>query len=76
MREIVEAADEGRLMEVFGSGTAAVVSPVRAISYQGKLVDCGLKPDQEVGEITLQMKDWIEGIQYGEEEGHPWSVKV
>jgi branched-chain amino acid aminotransferase len=76
MRELVEAADEGRLMEVFGSGTAAVVSPVRAISYQGKLVDCGLKADQEVGEITLQMKDWIEGIQYGEEEGHPWSVKV
>jgi branched-chain amino acid aminotransferase len=76
MRELVEAADEGRLMEVFGSRTAAVVSPVRAISYQGKLVDCGLKADQEVGEITLQMKDWIEGIQYGEEEGHPWSVKV
>jgi branched-chain amino acid aminotransferase len=76
MRELVEAADEGRLLEVFGSGTAAVVSPVRAISYQGKLVECGLKADQEVGPITLQMKDWIEGIQYGEEEGHPWSVKV
>ena len=75
MREIAEAAAEGRLLEVFGSGTAAVVSPVRSIGYQGKLVDCGLPADQEVGEITKRMKDWIEGIQYGEEE-HPWSVKV
>lgn len=75
MREVVEAASEGRLLEVFGSGTAAVVSPVRAISYQGSIVECGLKPGEEVGPITLQMKDWIEGIQYGEEE-HPWSVKV
>jgi len=76
MREVCEAAEEGRLMEVFGSGTAAVVSPVRSIGYRGKLVSCGLPEDREVGEVTLKMKDWIEGIQYGEEEGHPWSWKV
>ncbi|KXT14642.1 hypothetical protein AC579_3678 [Pseudocercospora musae] len=75
MRELVEAANEGRLLEVFGSGTAATVSPVRAISYQGKLVDCGLPAGEEVGPIALQMKNWIEGIQYGEED-HPWSVKA
>ncbi|KAK0970112.1 branched-chain-amino-acid transaminase bat2 [Friedmanniomyces endolithicus] len=76
MREVCEAAEEGRLMEVFGSGTAAVVSPVRSIGYRGKLVSCGLPEDREVGEVTLKMKDWIEGIQYGEEAGHPWSWKV
>ncbi|EME87170.1 uncharacterized protein MYCFIDRAFT_53873 [Pseudocercospora fijiensis CIRAD86] len=75
MRELVEAANEGRLLEVFGSGTAATVSPVRAISYQGELVDCGLPAGEEVGPIALQMKNWIEGIQYGEED-HPWSVKA
>ena len=71
MRELAEAAKEGRLLEVFGSGTAATVSPVRAISYKGELVDCGLPAGEEVGPIAKQMKDWIEGIQYGEEE-HPW----
>ena len=71
MREVAEAAKEGRLLEVFGSGTAAVVSPVRSISYQGEMVQCGLREDQEVGDITKRFKDWIEGIQYGEEE-HPW----
>lgn len=75
MAEIAEAADEGRLLEVFGAGTAAVVSPVRSISWKGKSVDCGLKEGSEVGELTQRMKDWVEGIQYGEEE-HEWSYKV
>ncbi|PWY86305.1 branched-chain-amino-acid aminotransferase [Aspergillus heteromorphus CBS 117.55] len=72
MSEVAEAAEEGRMIEVFGAGTAAIVSPVRTISYRGKLVDCGLKESEEAGEIALQMKNWIEGIQYGD-ESHPWS---
>lgn len=75
MRELAEAAKEGRLLEVFGSGTAATVSPVRAISYKGELVDCGLPAGKEFGPVVEQMKNWIEGIQYGEED-HPWSVVV
>lgn len=71
MAEISEAADEGRLIEVFGAGTAAIVSPVRNISWKGKLINCGLKEDEEAGEVALQMKNWIEAIQYGEVE-HPW----
>lgn len=71
MSEVAEAANEGRLLEVFGSGTAAVVSPVRNISHNGRLVNCGLKEDEEAGEIALKMKNWIEGIQYGD-EAHPW----
>lgn len=72
MRELDEAAQEGRLIEAFGAGTAAIVSPVRAISWKGKLVKCGLKDHEEAGETALRMKNWIEGIQYGEEE-HAWS---
>ena len=71
MSEVAEAAEEGRMIEVFGAGTAAIVSPVRTISYRGKSVDCGLKDNEEAGEIALQMKNWIEGIQYGD-ESHPW----
>ncbi|KAJ5570401.1 uncharacterized protein N7459_009831 [Penicillium hispanicum] len=75
MSDVAEAAEEGRMIEVFGAGTAAIVSPVRNISYRGKLVDCGLKEDEEAGEIALQMKNWIEGIQYGDEQ-HPWSYVI
>ena len=75
IREVKEAADEGRLLEVFGAGTAAVVSPVRNISWNGSLINCGLPEDKEAGDLAQRMKDWIEGIQYGEED-HAWSVKI
>ncbi|KAK8015001.1 branched-chain-amino-acid aminotransferase [Apiospora arundinis] len=72
MKEVAEAADEGRLMEAFGAGTAAIVSPVRKISWKGQMVDCGLSEHEESGEIALRMKGWIEARQYGDEE-HEWS---
>lgn len=75
MSELAEAEKEGRLMEAFGAGTAAVVSPVRNISWKGRLVDCGLEKGKEAGPVASQMKEWIESIQYGEEE-HPWSYKL
>ena len=71
MQELSDAADEGRMLEVFGAGTAAVVSPVRRISWKGRLISCGLPDDKEAGPIAQQMKDWIEGIQRGE-GNHPW----
>lgn len=73
MKDLADADAEGRMMEVFGAGTAAVVSPVRKISWRGRLVQCGLADNVESGPVTQQMKDWIEGIQYGDEEGHPWT---
>lgn len=75
MFELEAAEKEGRLLEAFGAGTAAIVSPVRKISWKGKLVQCGLKEDQEAGEIATRMKDWIEARQYGDDE-HPWSHVV
>ncbi len=75
MQELADAAEEGRMLEVFGAGTAAVVSPVRTIGWEGKMVDCGLREGEEAGEVARRMKDWIEGIQYGDEE-HEWSVKI
>ncbi|KAL8805270.1 MAG: hypothetical protein Q9182_002038 [Xanthomendoza sp. 2 TL-2023] len=75
MGELAEAADEGRLMEAFGTGTAAVVSPVRKINWRGRDVECGLKDGEEAGEVARRMKTWIEEIQYGDVE-HPWAVKV
>jgi branched-chain amino acid aminotransferase len=74
MPELAEASEDGRLIEVFGAGTAAIVSPVRKISWKGKLVDCGLGDHEESGEIALRMKGWMEDRQYGDEE-HEWSYK-
>ncbi|KAI9775984.1 MAG: hypothetical protein M1839_000683 [Geoglossum umbratile] len=73
--DLAAAADEGRLLEAFGAGTAAVVSPVRRICWNGRMVDCGLKEHEEAGKVAARMKDWIEGRQYGEEQ-HEWSYVV
>ncbi|KAH6842874.1 aminotransferase [Chaetomium sp. MPI-CAGE-AT-0009] len=72
MGELAEAASEGRLIEAFGAGTAAIVSPVRHISWRGQLVNCGLKEHEESGEIATKMKNWIEARQYGD-DAHEWS---
>ncbi len=62
----------GRLIDAFGAGTAAIVSPVRTISWRGKLVSCGLHDHEESGEVTSLMKNWMEDIQHGADE-HEWS---
>ena len=72
MKQLHQASLEGRLMEVFGAGTAAIVSPVRKISWKGNMVDCGLSETEESGEVAVKMKNWIEARQYGDEE-HEWS---
>ena len=71
MKELAKAEEDGRLLEVFGAGTAAIVSPVRKICWKDRLIDCGLKPGEEAGEVAIQIKEWMEGIQYGDED-HEW----
>ncbi|KAI6250248.1 Branched-chain-amino-acid aminotransferase [Erysiphe necator] len=75
MHELFESSKEGRLLEAFGSGTAAVVSPVRNISWKGRIIDCGLKSHQEAGHVASKMLQWIQARQYGEED-HEWSYII
>ena len=73
MREVADAARDGRLLEVFGAGTAVVIAPVRSIAWKGDVIDCNLPPGEEAGELAKRLTGWIHAIQYGDEE-HPWSV--
>lgn len=75
MKELDEASREGRLIEAFGAGTAAIVSPIRIIAWRGRDVDCGLAPHEESGQIATRMKEWMEAIQYGDEP-HEWSYVI
>ncbi len=53
---------DGRVQEAFGTGTAAVVSPVSALCYKGEQVTVG---DGAAGRVTQQLYDTLTGIQYG-----------
>lgn len=37
--DVMKAAEEGKLEEVFGTGTAAVVSPVKELDWEGKVAN-------------------------------------
>lgn len=74
MDEIVKAYKAGELKEAFGTGTAAVVSPVGLIEYKGEDM---IINKQEMGEITALLYDKLTGIQYGRyEDKFNWVNKV
>ncbi|MDR2199924.1 MAG: branched-chain amino acid aminotransferase [Deltaproteobacteria bacterium] len=60
--EVLEAQKNGRLKECFGSGTAAVISPVGRLCYRDEVFQIG---DGGIGEITRKLYDELVGIQYG-----------
>jgi branched-chain amino acid aminotransferase len=77
MMELQEASSEGRLRELFGTGTAVVILPVRLLKWKekGVAISCGLNNDQEAGDVATAMKRWIEDVQFGQEK-HEWGVSM
>ena len=71
---IMEAGHNGTLEEVFGTGTAAVVSPVKELTWKGESIQIS---GGQIGELTQKLYDTLTGIQWGklpDEKG--WIVKV
>lgn len=71
--ELVEGAKNGSLKEIFGAGTAAVVSPIVGFQYQETYYEL---PKQE-NSIALQLKEKLTKIQYNlAEDTFGWTVKI
>lgn len=72
--EVFEAHGTGKLREVFGSGTAAVISPVGVIQYGEKRIEIG---NNAVGPVAEKFFNAITAIQYGKTEAPDgWIEKV
>lgn len=72
--EVVSAYEAGKLQEVFGSGTAAVVSYVSEIAYQNKLLKL---PPLEDWKVAPMIKAHIDGLRAGKvEDKNGWVVPV
>lgn len=74
VEELFQAYQNGQLEEAFGTGTAAVISPIGELSWNGHVMNIngGL-----TGSLTQKIYDTITGIQYGVmEDKFGWSVKV
>ena len=61
--EVFAASRKGTLKEVFGSGTAAVISPVGEIHHEGQKM---IVNENKIGPLAQKLYDEITGIQYGE----------
>ncbi len=71
---VMEAGRNGTLEEVFGTGTAAVISPVGSLMYEKEVVEIN---NFEIGDLTQKLYDNLTGIQYGKlEDTFGWTVKV
>jgi branched-chain amino acid aminotransferase len=71
--ELVEAAKDGSLKEVFGAGTAAVVSPIVGFSYQ----DVYYELPKIENPFAIQLKTKLTDIQYNiEKKDFGWRVKI
>jgi len=62
INELMADIRSGKLKEAFGSGTAAVVTPVGTMSYKGEALTIG---DGGVGKLTQNLYDTLTGIQHG-----------
>ena len=72
--EIVKAYDDNRLKEVFGTGTAAVISPVGELKFKDKVMKIN---NNKIGPISQHLYDTLTGIQWGRiEDKYNWTTKV
>lgn len=62
IQEVAEAYDAGKLDEVFGTGTAAVISPVGHLKWGDKVMEIN---DNKIGKISQKLYDTMTGMQYG-----------
>ena len=73
MSDLIKAVKEQRVKEVFGTGTACVICPVKDILYENEVLKI---PTMENGpRIAKRIYDELTGIQYGK-IASPWSVVV
>ena len=72
--ELYEAYDKGELKEAFGTGTAAVISPIGSLDDENKkaVINNG-----KIGAISQKLYDTLTGIQWGTvEDPFGWTVKI
>lgn len=74
IQEVADAYDAGKLQEVFGTGTAAVISPVGTLKWGDKVMTIN---DNKIGKISQKLYDTMTGIQYGKiEDKFGWVYKL
>jgi len=74
IEEVAQANAAGKLEEAFGTGTAAVISPIGELNYDGNVMHIN---NGQIGELSQKIYNTLTGIQYGEiPDPFNWIVEV
>ncbi len=74
IQEIYDAYQNGQLKEAFGTGTAAVISPIGLLKWDDHVMEIN---NGKIGEISQRLYDTLTGIQWGNiEDTMHWTVEV
>ena len=72
--ELLEAAKSGALEEAFGTGTAAVISPIGLFNIHGQKLQVS---DGKIGPVAQRLYDSITGIQWGKlPDPYGWTYEI
>ncbi len=72
--DLMAACQRGEVEEIFGTGTAAVISPVGVLAYKGNVQTIH---NNEIGELSLKLYNYLTDLQWGRiEDTHGWIVPV
>jgi branched-chain amino acid aminotransferase len=74
IQEIADVAAAGKLEEAFGTGTAAVISPIGQLKWDGKLM---IINEGKIGSVSQRLYNELTGIQWGKlEDKMGWTYEV
>jgi branched-chain amino acid aminotransferase len=74
IQELKDLHEDGKLEEAFATGTAAVISPIGTLGWNGEdmIINRG-----EIGELSQKLYDSIASIQYGKsDDKFGWITKL
>lgn len=74
MKEICRLFSENRLLEMFGSGTACIISPISNIGFMNR--DFRIPTMEQSDPIYKKLLKHLTDIQYGYIPDHPWTVTI
>lgn len=74
MKEIIQLLSENRLLEIFASGTASIITPVSHIQFLEQ--DLYIPTLNQSEPIYQMLRKYLLDIQYGVIPEHPWSVTI
>lgn len=74
IQEVAEASKQGKLKEAFGTGTAAVISPIGHLKWGDMIMQFN---GGEIGPLSQRLYDTMTGIQWGKlPDTFGWTVEV